>query len=63
MSAPAEATAKVRKVCARCGSESVVRDAWAEWDVETQTYVLHEWFSLAYCRDCDGETGIREVPA
>ena len=58
-----EAAAKVRKVCARCGSEDVRRDAWAAWDVETQTYVLAEWFDYAYCIQCDGETGIREVPA
>jgi len=27
---------KVRIVCGACGSEDVSRDAWGDWDVNTQ---------------------------
>jgi len=50
----AEGLGAVRYVCAQCGSSSVLRDAWAEWDE-----VAQEW-ALAFtcdssedvCRDC-----------
>lgn len=42
-----------RRVCRHCGSEDVVRDAWASWDVEAQEWVLDQFFDNAYCRSCE----------
>lgn len=47
--------------CAACGSSAVKRDAWAEWDDESQSWVLGSVFDAAYCFDCEGETHIVEV--
>lgn len=43
-------------VCNTCGNSSVLRDAWAAWDFETQDWVLREVFPEAYCEICDGPT-------
>jgi hypothetical protein len=54
---------KVTKVCAHCGSEDVVADAYAEWDVESQKWEVAQTFEKgAYCSQCDGETRIEERP-
>lgn len=53
---------KVRMVCRTCGSENVLRDAFAEWDVENQSWVLQNVFDDATCDDCGKETRIDEVP-
>lgn len=56
---------KVKMVCERCGSEEVLRDAWAEWDVDEQEWVLQNVFDHAVCEseECNGtETCIEEVP-
>ena len=54
---------KVRMVCETCGSEDVSRDAWSDWDVQTQDWVLRTVFDYGHCHACDGETRIEEVPA
>jgi hypothetical protein len=48
-------------VCSRCGSDDVSRDAWADWDIGTQQWVLRCAFDYAHCHQCDGETSITEV--
>lgn len=48
----------VRMVCSHCGNDRVFRDAWVEWDVETQAWVIADIFDYAYCNDCEGETSI-----
>lgn len=53
---------KVKMVCRTCGSENVLRDAFAEWDVSKQDWVLQNVFDDAVCDDCGGETRINEVP-
>lgn len=57
-----EASAPVTMVCETCGSDDVVRDAWAEWDVGSQEWVLRTVFDQAVCETCDGETHIVERP-
>jgi hypothetical protein len=52
---------KVRMVCETCGSEDVMHDAWAVWDVEEQNWVLGSTFDYMHCDDCEGETHILEV--
>lgn len=42
--------------CNSCGSEYVVRDAWAEWDYARQEWVLKSVFDYAYCEHCAGST-------
>lgn len=50
-------------VCRHCGSEDVLADAYAEWDVEEQKWVISNIFDKgAYCNSCDGESRIEEVP-
>lgn len=38
--------------CERCGSTSVTRDAWAEWDAKRQSWELAAMFDFAWCHDC-----------
>ena len=48
-------------VCSSCGSENVRRDAWATWDVETQSWELATVFDAGFCDDCDGEASLTEI--
>lgn len=49
--------------CRSCGGNSVTRDAWAEWDVASQQWVLGAAFDYAFCHDCDAETVLEEIAA
>lgn len=51
---------KIQIRCKHCNSTNVVRDAWAEWDIETQKWVLGSVFDAAFCMDCDGESSLIE---
>ncbi|MCB2061022.1 MAG: hypothetical protein R3E09_00395 [Novosphingobium sp.] len=51
----------VRKICKGCRSETVTRDAWAEWDVERQEWVLGSLFDYAFCHNCASRTQIEDV--
>lgn len=53
---------KVRMVCGTCGSQAVTRDAWAEWDADSQDWVLGAVYDYAYCHACDGDARIEEIP-
>ena len=53
---------KLQMVCETCGSTDVSRDAWGDWDVEAQDWVLGTVFDYAHCHACDGETNIEERP-
>jgi hypothetical protein len=55
------ASKRVTFVCGMCGGKTVTRDAWAEWDVEAQEWLLGDAFDYAYCHDCDAETNLIEV--
>ena len=53
---------KLKMVCDRCGGDNVMRDAWAEWDVEKQEWVLRgEPFDNACCDDCGCESFFQVV--
>lgn len=52
---------KVDYVCDGCGSHEVSRDAGAEWDVETQNWVLAAVYDHAYCHECRKSTWLEEV--
>ena len=53
----------IKMICAKCGSDDVMHDAWAVWDIENQMWELGPTFDHAHCGECDGETTIKEVPA
>ncbi len=42
----------VHMVCEHCGSQEVTRDAWAEWDVDSQRWILGTVFDYAFCHLC-----------
>jgi hypothetical protein len=50
-------------VCRECGGNNVSRDAWAEWDVASQQWMLGSVFDHAYCHDCGEKASLDEVPA
>lgn len=51
---------KIKIVCAECGSENVMRDAYACWNVERQEWELQCVFDQGYCDKC-AETGDSEA--
>jgi hypothetical protein len=54
---------KVKMVCSQCGSDEVRADAYAEWDVESQSWELAQTFDKgAHCDKCDAETRLEERP-
>jgi len=52
---------RVTYVCNICGGNTVTRDAWAEWDVDAQEWVLGAAYDYALCHDCQEETNLLEV--
>lgn len=53
---------RVIYACERCGGIAVTRDAWAEWDVDAQGWVLSETFDFAFCHQCHRETQLAAHP-
>lgn len=51
----------IKHVCNKCGGHNVTRDAWAEWDVAEQEWVLAATFDYSYCHDCQEETRLEEM--
>lgn len=49
-------------LCGTCGSTDVSRDAWGDWDVAAQEWVLRTVFDHAHWRACDGETRLGREP-
>jgi hypothetical protein len=52
---------KFKMICRACGSENVLRDAFASWDYDNQRWALHNAFDHAICEDCEGPTSIDEI--
>jgi hypothetical protein len=48
-------------VCGTCGSDEVSRDAWADWDVSKQKWVLGAVFDYGHCHKCECESRLIEV--
>lgn len=61
MNTPARPEPKVQMLCEECGSTEVTRDAWAEWDVESQDWALGAVFDYAFCHACEDDTHILEA--
>jgi predicted nucleic-acid-binding Zn-ribbon protein len=54
--------------CIECGSHNVVKDAFAEWDDDTQKWVLSHIYDAVSCLSCgyeskSGEVERRIIPA
>lgn len=52
---------KVQILCGTCGSTDVSRDAWGDWDVAAQEWVLRTVFDDAFCHACERETRLVEA--
>lgn len=52
---------RVTYLCERCGSDLVTLDAWAEWNVDQQDWVLGATYDHTFCHKCDAETRLVEV--
>lgn len=48
-------------LCRTCGSDHVSRDAWADWDIQTQQWVLGSVFDAGFCHRCERESGLAEL--
>jgi hypothetical protein len=55
-------TPRLRMVCGKCRSDEVTRDAWAEWNLEAQSWGLGALFDYAFCHRCQASTRIEECP-
>lgn len=49
-------------LCGTCGSDKVVRDAWAVWNVEAQDWELQQVFVDAFCHACEQACGLNWKP-
>lgn len=49
-------------VCSHCGSDDVLRDAWASWNPDARRWECDEVFDEAHCCQCDGRTSLKTVP-
>jgi hypothetical protein len=52
---------RVTYLCARCESVLVTLDAWAEWNVDQQEWVLGATYDHTFCHKCEGQTHLVEV--
>jgi hypothetical protein len=57
----AETGKRIAILCGACGSDDVSRDAWANWDIRKQEWVLGAVFDYGHCHRCDGESSLIEV--
>ena len=52
---------RIAIICGTCGSDEVSRDAWANWDIGTQEWVLGSVFDDGFCHRCECESRLIEV--
>jgi hypothetical protein len=53
---------KYEFICRACGSNSVVADAYAQWDIATQSWIVVNCFDKgAFCNPCGVETRLDKV--
>ncbi|SCM79925.1 hypothetical protein KL86PLE_90711 [uncultured Pleomorphomonas sp.] len=53
---------KIKIVCSKCGGDTILRDAYAYWDVEAQEWALSSVYDAFLCSSC-GHDACDEVPA
>lgn len=55
---------KMIAVCRYCGSDDVLADAFARWNVDGQQWEIGDVYDKgAFCHKCDGETRVEFKPA
>ncbi len=52
---------RLHMICGACGSTEIRADAYAEWDAETQDWVLRSIFDHKVCETCESETTLLEI--
>jgi hypothetical protein len=52
---------RIAIICGTCGSDEVSRDAWADWDIDKQEWVLGSVFDYGHCHKCECESRLIEV--
>ena len=52
---------KYNFICSDCKSDDVLADAYAEWDIDSQKWVISNTFSNSFCNSCEGETKLIKV--
>lgn len=59
-------TEKVKYVCSHCGSSNVETEAYAQWDIETQQWLVSEIREdgghTDYCITCGENHVVEEAP-
>ena len=53
---PAPLAGRLKPVCARCGSESIVRDAAVRWDILSQQWDVSGIYDCTSCDLCGAES-------
>ncbi|HUD91751.1 hypothetical protein [Sphingobium sp.] len=53
---PSSAGARVKPVCADCGSDQLVRDAAVRWDMDAQDWTISGIFECTTCDLCGAES-------
>ena len=51
----------IKIACSKCGSFDVRRDAYVEWDIEQQKWVLSTIFDDGACMDCEDSSKLIEI--
>lgn len=46
---------KIKIICEMCKQDTVLKDAWASWNIETQDWELANTFDDNYCSNCECE--------
>jgi hypothetical protein len=47
---------KIKYVCKHCGSDNVGRDAFLEWNQETQKWEISDFMDREICFTCSDDT-------
>lgn len=53
---------KIDIICGACGGNNVSRDSWANWDRDSQQWVLGAVFDYGHCHDCGCECRLEDAP-
>ena len=51
---------KIKMCCIHCGSENVMRDAYAYWSEDAQAWELRATYDQVMCEDCGEEANYCE---
>ena len=51
---------RITIACSVCDSSKVTRDAWAEWEVARQEWVLGAVYDQGFCHRCEEEQKLVE---